>query len=652
VRSLVLCAGGAPGAAHEAQARGARVLAWDETAAAALATAGVAHERVAALLDRQDADAADAAAVEWTRSFGRFPLLDGRSLIELLDFDGRLSLWWFAELYLHHSTEATHCVRLAESFLRLLERTQAEEVEAFGLDETETLLLSRACVVRGTLFQGEARPARQPRRQTRRIERESRLNDWKAAAAALKSSLAGLPPAPPDGRRVLFLSHAAFWKERTRDGRREIYEHYFDRLLPEVERGGTLRPVVVAVGPRAAFRRRALGDRLRDWLGPRGAGGPYVHMNRYTDARVRDATWRASARARELWRRLRRSPALAQAFSHRGVRFDDIAEPALAGTLLLQLPWAVRSIEEARAALVATRPAVLALYAESSGWGRAALVAARELGVPTLGIQHGILYPGYYSYMHAPGEEACPRPDRTAVFGEAARRFLVEEGRYAPESLVVTGSPKFDELLETARSWDAQALRRDFGVGTGERLVAVASRYHGIRRTHQSIGSAFASLVRAVEALPGVRLVVKPHPAEPAWDYERAARDSGSSRLRVLPAQAPLLELLHACDVLVTVESLSAVEALVLGRPVLILNMPTNLAEMVEAGAALGVAAGEDPGPALRAALDDAQTRDRLAQARSRYLDDVAAGVDGQATARLLRLLEQLARGGATEARG
>jgi len=46
---------------------------------------------------------------------------------------------------------------------------------------------------------------------------------------------------------------------------------------------------------------------------------------------------------------------------------------------------------------------------------------------------------------------------------------------------------------------------------------------------------------------------------------------------------ADLVKLLFAADVLVTVESLSAVEALVLDRPVVVLNMPTNLAEMVEA---------------------------------------------------------------------
>ena len=53
--------------------------------------------------------------------------------------------------------------------------------------------------------------------------------------------------------------------------------------------------------------------------------------------------------------------------------------------------------------------------------------------------------------------------------------------------------------------------------------------------------------------------------------------------------------MLHAADALVTVESLSAVEALALGRPVLLLNMPNNMRELVDEGAALGVSEGEDP---------------------------------------------------------
>src|SRR5206468_11572450 len=110
------------------------------------------------------------------------------------------------------------------------------------------------------------------------------------------------------------------------------------------------------------------------------------------------------------------------------------------------------------------------------------------------------------------------------------------------------------------------------------------------------------------------------------------------------PRGADLMELLHAADGLVTVESLSAVEALVLRRPVLVLSMPTHLRDLVESGAALGVAAGADPTSALRDMLFDEAVRARLEQARARYLRHVAQGVDGGATARIVALLRETAR--------
>jgi hypothetical protein len=400
---------------------------------------------------------------------------------------------------------------------------------------------------------------------------------------------------------------------------------------------------VVAVGPRSAFRRRGLSQRLGEWLRLHRRSDPYVHVHRYLSRRVLGEVARAARDARDAWRRLRGSPGVHEAFSHRGVAFADLAEPDLAGTLLLQLPWAVRCYEETAAALAWVRPAVLCLYAESSGWGRAALAACRAAGVPTVAIQHGIVYPKYYSYRHAADEAACPRPDRTAVFGDGARRFLVERGGYHPASLVTTGSPKFDALLAAARSWDRGALRRRLGVADDQKLLLVASRYRGIRPTHQSIGSAFPGLVRAVESLDGVVCLVKPHPAEPPDAYQARIREAGARRSRVLPPGADLLELLYAADALVSVESLAAVEALVLARPVLILNMPTNLRAMVEEGVALGVPAGADPEGAVRRLLFDPATAAQLEAARGRYLADLALGVDGRATERILDLLRRTA---------
>ena len=112
----------------------------------------------------------------------------------------------------------------------------------------------------------------------------------------------------------------------------------------------------------------------------------------------------------------------------------------------------------------------------------------------------------------------------------------------------------------------------------------------------------------------------------------------------MLPAGADLLRLLHAADALVTVESLSAVEALVLDRPVVVLNAPTNLRALVEAGVALGVPVGADPTDALRRALFDPGTRaDACARRARATAREIAFGTDGGATARILALVREAA---------
>ncbi len=646
MKTLVLWANGSVQAARARRDEGASFVLWDEDKAAQLREAGVAYRTRHDYLGPDGDDLLDEAAMAWTKGFGKRPLLDGRSLRELFAWKG-VSLWWFAELYLYHSTEAPDRVRLIETLYRVLESERPDEVEAVGLGTEDALLLQRTATACRVLYHGpEAKAPLSLAARVARISRESRFNTAKALATAVKAGLSGpLPrPAAPEGREtVLFLSHAAFWRERPQNADGEEREHYFGRIIPAVAEEPNLSACVVAVGPKAAFRRRGQKERLSDWLRFPGPRGPFVHINRYSTFTVFRELSRATREIRAGWRRLKDSPGLREALAYRDVNFADLGGPALAGSLLLQLPWAVRSYEEMRSALRAVRPGALCLYAESSGWGRAALAACRAEGVKTVGLQHGILYPKYFSYRHAADEGDCPLPDRTAVFGEAAQRLLTDIGHYPPGSLVVTGSPKFDALLEAARSWDGSAIRRRWGVGSSDKLLVVASRFRAIRQTHQAIGSAFPDLVAAVDAMEGVRCLVKPHPAEPKEAYEAAIREAGSRRTTVVGPGTDLMELLHAADALVTVESLSAVEALVLGRPVLVLNMPTNLRELVESGAALGVAAGTDPRLALDALLFDPGTRAALDEARERYLSQLAHGVDGRATARIVTLLRETA---------
>jgi hypothetical protein len=104
-----------------------------------------------------------------------------------------------------------------------------------------------------------------------------------------------------------------------------------------------------------------------------------------------------------------------------------------------------------------------------------------------------------------------------------------------------------------------------------------------------------------------------------------------------------LADLLPAADLLVTVESLSATEALVAGVPVVVLRHPSNLRDLVASGAALGVPDHEDPQPVLEAQLTHEEIRAKWRVSRDAFLRDVAHGVDGKALDRLVELVSRMA---------
>src|SRR6185437_15415146 len=87
------------------------LVAWDEAAERALRARSVNARTVAQVLGAEAAEEVDTAAVRWTKDWGRQPLLDGCSFRDLYEWKG-VSLWWFAELFLHHSTEAARYVRV------------------------------------------------------------------------------------------------------------------------------------------------------------------------------------------------------------------------------------------------------------------------------------------------------------------------------------------------------------------------------------------------------------------------------------------------------------------------------------------------------------------------------------------------------------
>ena len=628
-------------AARAAAGRKERVVAFSEAAAGRLIAASIPFSRSVESLGDDPEMPLYRAAADWTQAFGpKAKDSAGQTLKDALRLR-ETTLWWWAELYLHHNTDAARRVRFLETAGRVMERFGATAIRTHGLAMDETLLAERlaashAIGFRRDAISGDAHPP------TRSAMTAGLLEASKLVATAAKGTGGRDERVIP--KAVVFVSHAAFWKSRTAaDGREESYEHYFDALLTESRR--RLVPIVtLGVGPQNTFRTRTASEKWRERLSLQ-RDDRYLHINRFVTPKVAASALKAFGNALSIRNRFQNAASLKEAFSHRGVSFDDISHEDLGRTLLHQVPWAARCLLEFDAAFRELDPRLVCLYAESSGLGRAAIESARALKVKSLGVQHGILYPNYFSYERTAEDVTLGTPiaDTTAMYGDDGVRLLESTFRYPKGRVVATGSPRYDALAAEIKTVSREDRRRSLGVLVHEPLVVLASRYTGIRDTHKASGPAFAGLLAAIEATPGARLIVKPHPAEPADAYDKdIAASRLGDRVRVI-ADRSLTDLLPAADVLVTVESLSATEALVAGVPVVVLRHPSNLRDVVASGAALGVPEGADPRPAIESLVRDEKIRAAWRVSRDAFLKDVAHGVDGQALSRLSGLVRSLA---------
>src|SRR6185503_10428639 len=90
------------------------------------------------------------------------------------------------------------------------------------------------------------------------------------------------------------------------------------------------------------------------------------------------------------------------------------------------------------------------------------------------------------------------------------------------------------------------------------------------------------ALVEAVHDMPGVQLVIKPHPAETPEVYATAI--AGAPNVQLARSGAGLAELLAAASAIVTVNSTVAIDALAFGVPSVVLGLPNNLSPFVDSG--------------------------------------------------------------------
>ena len=532
------------------------------------------------------------------------------------------SLWWFTELYLHKMRRLETAVSTVLALEAARESHHPTRVRVQSPDSA----VRDAAIAFGHAHRlavevsGTAKPRPSLAWPSYLIGLSARLSRARTAAISVERRPA-----------VVAFVHTAFWRATAgKDGPQQ--ESYVGAVLDAVTAGrreGDL--FCVGVGPRRNFR-------TRRWWDPVTTAAPgsrlITPIERLAPSAALTGSFALWRTRRALARDLTSGDAIRAAASYRSCDLWDVVRPELEAVAMLQWPWSARAMDEAGAAIETLAPGAIVTYAEAGGWGRALMLEARRRGIASVGLQHGFIYRHWLNYRHEPDEMAadgpdrgCPIPDRTLLFDKYAEQHLLEAGHFPSASVAVTGNARLDDLVAQCDALrpSRNGIRRDLGVTPGQPLLVLAAKFSEVSRV-------LPDLVSAVAALPDMRLVVKPHPADTPEDYRPAT--TNSPNITIAGSDADLATLLTASDAIVTMNSTVAIDGLVLGVPSLVIGLPNNLTPFVEAGAMLGANGVDAIRGQIHALLYDREARRAIAAAGEAFAGRYQLASDGRAARR------------------
>ena len=567
----------------------------------------------------------DRKILEWLKEVPNRPAKDGKSLKQLLEFQGT-SLWWFGESIGRYTTLREAFTRV-EAVMHFIEKHHPSHVYISGGKFVTGLCAVAVCD-----------SLKIPRTELGRVTGGTPgMNPTTARYAKKARSLA---------RFLLCRIHRKKFKPTGQASAPLLLMSYYHSLKPDPEakslgalKDVILHPIINALEVESKPARTMYIDSSYPFgmASIKQLRAPAFPMDLYYKPFNRSSS-KQTRELKKLWKSLKGSPKFQNSLAYGQINMWPLLKDHFAFLFLKQYPEAVECLDTMDRMLLSERPKALILSDEVGFYGRILVTACRKFNIKTLGIQHGAIDENHIEYIHADEGPVlpCPIPDVTAVWGEKDKRLIVESGLYSDANVKVTGSPRYDYLAEAGKIYSKDRIHKHFNT-TGEKLVSVTTQPFHIFSEREQWLRAVAS---ASKQLGNAFFVVKPHPAENPAMHEEICKKYGGANIAV-STDVDTNELIYASDMMITSHSTTGLESLILGTPLMTLNL-TGMADPMpyaSSGAAVGVYNEEDIAPAIKSMLDG-KFPPRMDECIKQYIREYAYMVDGKASKRVVSIID------------
>ncbi|SFR47109.1 surface carbohydrate biosynthesis protein [Halorubrum sodomense] len=295
----------------------------------------------------------------------------------------------------------------------------------------------------------------------------------------------------------------------------------------------------------------------------------------------------------------------------------------------LQYPRVVRYVHMMQNMFRTEQPAMVLLKNDGPLPTRAVATVAADEGIPSLLIQHGV---------DLPSRRYVPVSDQIAVWGERWQKVMQAKG-VEPERTEVTGAPQFDHLARYSAK-DRSQVRERLSIPVDRQAFTVLLASQPFDDTIRS--DLIQTAMDAVNELPDVELILRPHPREDTELHKEAATDM--SNVHVSESD-DIHDLLFASDVLLALRSTVVLEASLLSRPVIILDISSEkppINEFSEENGFTEVTNQIEARQCIEKMKNDPNCIRRYVEKQPGFGREYALNEDGGAANRVARLVETL----------
>jgi hypothetical protein len=264
---------------------------------------------------------------------------------------------------------------------------------------------------------------------------------------------------------------------------------------------------------------------------------------------------------------------LSKVFSYKKISLFSYLKPTIESIFLYpHLPYYFYIMKNFRIFLKETKPSKIIQVYEAGPYAKALEIVAKELGIKTVGIQHGLIPSDYPDYM-APEINTKlfplgnPIPDQTLVYGDFYKTLLTEKGNYPKNKVISIGHPSYYNFSTIKNSLSKNKILQKYKLEKKE-IILVPLSFRFFKKSPDNI--ILNKLYELFKNDSETIVLIRPHPGD-KLNQKIISQIYPSNNF--ICSKHSLFEDMYICKIVISLPaSTVSTEAVLFKKPVILVN--------------------------------------------------------------------------------